>query len=60
MLQEIVDTGHILRLQSFDNYSCLNTVEITIDSMEIIETLSNYKKYRFRFIIQSLLFSINL
>ena len=35
-------------------------MEITIDSNKIIETLSNYKKYKFRFIIESLLFSKNL
>ena len=35
-------------------------MEITIDSNKIIETLSNYKKYKFRFIIESLLFSTNL
>ena len=60
MSHEIVDTVCILGLQNFDDYGRLNPVEITIDSNKIIETLSNYKKYKFRFIIESLLFSTNL
>ena len=60
MPHEIVDTVHILGLQNFDDHGRLNPEEITIDSNKIIETLSNYKKYRFRFIIESLLFSTNL
>ena len=50
MSHEIVDTIHILGLQNFDDYGCLNPVEKTIDSNKIIETLSNYKKHKFRFI----------
>ena len=57
---EIVDTVHILGLKNVDDYGRLNPVEITIDSNKIIETLSNYKKYKFRFKIESLLFSTNL
>ena len=60
MSHEIVDTIHILGLQNFDDYGRLNIVEITIDSNKIIETLSNYKKYEFRFIIEILLLSTNL
>ena len=54
---EIVDTIHILGLQNFDNYSRFNPLEITIDSNSTIETQSKYKRYKFRFIIDSLLFS---
>ena len=50
MSYEIVDTIQILGLQNFDDYGCLNPVEIIIDSNKIIETLSNYKKHKFRFI----------
>ena len=57
---EIIDTVHILGLQNFDGYVRLNPVEITIDSNKIIKTLSNYKKYKFRIIIESLLLSTNL
>ena len=60
MSHEIVDTIHILGLQNFDDYGRLNIVEITIDSNKIIETLSNYKKYEFRLIIEILLLSTNL
>ena len=56
----IVDTVHILGLQNFDDYGRLNSVEKTINSYKIIETLSGYKKYKFRFVIKSLLFSTNL
>ena len=60
MSHEIVDTVHILELQNFNDHGHLNPVETTIDSNKIIETLSSYKKYKFRFIIESLLFSTNL
>ena len=58
--RKIIDTVHILGLQNFDDYCSLNPVEITIDSNKIVERLSNYKMYKFRFIIESLLFSTNL
>ena len=54
MSHEIVDTVHILGLQKIGNYGHLNPVEITI------KKLSSYKNYKFRFIIESLLFSTNL
>ena len=60
MSHEIVDTVHVLRLQNFDDYGRVNPIEITIDSKKIIETVSSCKKYKFRFIIESLLFSTNL
>ena len=47
-------------MQNFEDYGCLNPVKITIDSNKINETLFNYKKYKFRFITESLLFSRNL
>ena len=60
MSHEIIDTIHVLRLQNFDDYGRVNPIEITIDSKKIIETVSSCKKYKFRFIIESLLFSTNL
>ena len=60
MLHEIIDTVQILGLQNLDGYGHLNSAEITIDSNKIIEMLSSYNKYKFRFIIESLLFSTNL
>ena len=59
MSHEIVDTVHILGLLNFNDDGRLNLVETTIDSSKIIETLSSYKKYKFRFIIESLLFRTN-
>ena len=53
----MADSIHILELQDFDNYWRLNPIEITIDSKSIVETLSRYKEYKSRFIIESLLFS---
>ena len=60
MWHKIVDTVNILGLQNFDDYGRLNLVEITINSNKIIITLSSYTKYKFRFVIKSLLFSTNL
>ena len=60
MSQRIVDTVHIFGLQNFGNSGRLYPVEITIDSNKIIKTLSSYEKYKFRFIIESLLFTTNL
>ena len=51
MSHEIADTVHILGLQNFDDYARLNAIEIAIDSNKIIDMLSSYKKYKFRFII---------
>ena len=38
----------------------MNPVEITLDSNEIVEDLSKYRKFKYRFLIQSLLLSSNL
>ena len=59
-MHEIVDIVQILGLQNLNGYDHLNPTEITIDSNKIIEMLSSYIKYKFRFIIESLLFSANL
>ena len=60
MSHKIVDAIHIPGLQNFDDYRRLNPMEVTIDSNNIIETLFNYQMYKFKFIIESLLFSTNL
>ena len=63
MSHKIVDTVHTLGLlkdyRLFEDYRYLNPIELTINLNKIIETLSSYKKYRFRFKIESLLFSTN-
>ena len=60
MLQEIIKTVHFLGFQIFINYKRMNPVEITLDSNEIVEDLSKYRKFKYRFLIQSLLLSSNL
>ena len=60
MSQEIIKTVYVLGLQNFINYERMNPVEITLDSNEIVEDLSKYKRSKYRFVIESLLFSSNL
>lgn len=57
MLYEVIDTIHIAGLRNFENYQKLNPVETSIESNKIIESLLKYKKYKYRFVIESLLFS---
>ena len=38
----------------------MNPIEVILDSNDIIEKLSNYKKFKCRFTIENLLFSSNL
>ena len=38
----------------------MNPVEITFDSNEIVEDVSKYKRFKYRYLIQSLLFTSNL
>ena len=60
MLQEIIETIRVLGLQNYVNYKRMNPIEITLDSKNIIEKLSNYKKFKYRFLIKNLFFSSNL
>ena len=60
MSQKIIKTVHVLGLQSFINYERMNSVKITVDSNEIVEDLSKYKRFKCRFLIEILLFSSNL
>ena len=54
MWQEITETIRMLGLQNFVNYERMN-----LDSNNTIEKLSNYKKFKFTFLIENLLFSLN-
>ena len=45
MSQEIIKTVHVLGLQNFINYERMNPVQITLDSNEIVEDLSKYKRF---------------
>ena len=61
MLPEIIiKIFHVLGLQNFVNYERMNSVEITLDSNEIVEELSKSKRSKYRFLIESSLFSSNL
>ena len=59
MWQEITETIRVLGLQNFVNYERMNQIEIALDSNNTIEKLSNYKKFKFTFLIENLLFSLN-
>ena len=59
MSQEIMKTIHVLGLQNFVNYKRINPIEASLDSSDIIERLGKYKKFRYRFLIENILFSSN-
>ena len=60
MSQEIIKTSHVLSLQNFINYKQMNPIEVSLDSNDITERLSKYKKFKYRFMIENLSFSSNL
>ena len=57
MLHEVTDTIHIAGLRNFENYLKLSPFETSIESNKIIGSLLKYKKYKYRLVIESLLFS---
>ena len=60
MSLEIIKTIHVIGLQNHVNQEIMNLIEITLDLNDIIEKLSNYKNFKYRFLIENLLFSSNL
>ena len=58
MTLDIIDTIQILGIQD-QNYNFLNPVNISITSDNIIQELTKYRKYGYRFVLESLLFSSN-
>ena len=56
---EIIDTIHILGIQNTE-FNFLNPVHISINSDVIIQQLTKYKNHRYRFVLQSFLFSSNI
>ena len=56
---EIIDTVYILGIQNTE-FSFLNPVHISINSDVIIQQLTKYKNHRYRFVLQSFLFSSNI
>ena len=56
---QVVDTIRILGIQN-SNYNFLNPINISISSDNVIQQLTKYRKYRYRFILESLLFISNI
>ena len=56
---EIIDTIRILGIQDKD-VNFLNPITISIRLDTVIQKLTKYKKYRYRFLLESLLFSSNI
>ena len=55
---DIIDSIQILGIQD-KNYNFLNPVHVSISSDNTIQELTKYRKYRYRFVLESLLFSSN-
>lgn len=60
MLHEITDSILINGLRSFNNYKTVNPAEIAIKLNTIIANLNRYKSYQNRFLVNNLLFSVNI
>lgn len=56
---EIIDSINIISIQNIE-YDFLNPIHITINSDNVIQKLISYKNHRYRFVLQSLLFSSNV
>ena len=56
---EIIDSVNVIGIQNIE-YSFLNPIHININSDNVIQKLINYKNHRYRFVLQSLLFSSNV
>ena len=57
--EQIIDSIEILGIKN-SNYNFLNPIYISITSNSLIQKLTKYRKYRYRFVLQSLLFSSNI
>ena len=57
--EQIIDSIEILGIQN-SNYNFLNPIYISITSNSLIQKLTKYRKYCYRFVLQSLLFSSNI
>ena len=56
MALEIIDTIRILGVQN-QNVNFINPLTVSISSDTVIQQLTKYKKHRYRFVLESLLFS---
>ena len=57
--EQIIDSIEVLGIENND-YNFLNPTYISITSDSLIQKLTKYRKYRYRFVLQSLLFSSNI
>ena len=57
MSHEIIDQIKIGGLQNFDRYDKLNLADISIKDSEVNTFLSRYRRNKYRFVIDNLLFS---
>ena len=57
---EILDTIMIKALQSYDNYTVLNLLDVDIRSNYMTEKINNYKGYVYEVCIRNLLFSAGI
>ena len=57
---KIIQTIHVLDLHNYVSYERMIPIEVNLDSNFIIEKLSSYKKFKYRFLIEDLLFTSNL
>ena len=60
MSQEIMKTICVLVLQNCINYKRMNPIEVSLDLNDIIKSLAKYKRFKYKFIVENLLFSSNL
>ena len=51
MSQEIIETIHVLGFLNFVNYERVNTMVVSFDLNDIIESLVKYKKFKYWFLI---------
>ena len=59
MAGQIIDTISILAIQNTD-YNFLNPIYISINSDVVIQKLTKYKNYRYRFVLECILSSSNI
>ena len=57
--REIIETIKIFGIQN-SKYNFLNPIYISIKSDHIKQKLTNFRKYRYRFVLESILFSLNI
>ena len=59
MAGQIIDTIPIFGIQNTD-YNFLNPIYLSINSDVVTQKLTKYKNYRYRFVLESILFSSNI